>query len=197
MSIFDGLTKTKLAVPNPLTDHTLPDSKSLSFKAITGRTALNGTQGQHCNLVHGDHWHEVRGTEINNVIVDQKSTISRHQSIVVKGDHKETLVGKCYQNIIGPHVVLNNTVRNETRLGTFTKVYGENWTHEHSWGNVSQMDENYQNIWVLNMANTTMNIESQGIHLEGVLVHGELVGVHAEATALHAEITLVHFQNDV
>ncbi len=197
MGVFDAKTKTKLAVPDPITDHALPNSKSLSFKAITQPAALAGTKGQQCNLVHGDRWHEVRGSEIENVIVDQKSTISRHQTILVKGNHKETFVGKCYQNIIGPHTVLNNTVRNETRLGTFTKVYGENWTHEHSWGNVSQMDQNYQNIWVLQMANTTMNIESQGLHLEGVLVHGEVVGVHGEAMGLHAEVTLIHFQNDI
>src|SRR5262249_18613080 len=126
-----------------------------------------------------------------------KSTISRHQTIVVKGNHKETFVGRCYQNIIGPHIVQNNTVRNETRLGTFTKVYGENWTHEHSWGNVSQMGQNYQNITVLQMANTTTNIESTGTHIEGVGVHGELCLVHGEAKLLHGEITVIHFQNDI
>ncbi len=124
MGVFDAKTKIKLAVPDPITDHTLPNSKSLSFTAITQPTALDGTKGQRCSLDHGDHWHEVRGTETHNVIVDQKSTISRHQTILVKGNHKETLVGKVYQNIIGPHIVQNNTVRNETRLGTYVKTHG-------------------------------------------------------------------------
>lgn len=54
MGVFDAKTKTKLAVPDPITDHTLPNSKSLSFKAITQPAALAGTKGQQCNLVHGD-----------------------------------------------------------------------------------------------------------------------------------------------
>ncbi len=73
-----------------MTDRALPNSKSLTFSAITQQTALAGTNAAHCNLVHGDHRHEVRGTEINNVMVDHKSSISRHQTILVKGNHKET-----------------------------------------------------------------------------------------------------------
>ena len=126
MSVFDGQIKTKLAVADPRTDHTLPNSRSLSFKGITGVTALEGTKGQHCNLVHGEHWHEVRGTEINNIKLDQVSTITRDHTIKVCRNHKETLVGKCYQNMIGPHIVQNNNVRNETRLAKWHLTYGDN-----------------------------------------------------------------------
>ncbi len=33
-------------------------------------------------------------------------------------------MGNVYQNIIGPHIVQNNAVRNETRLGAYSKTHG-------------------------------------------------------------------------
>lgn len=126
MSAFDALTKIKQAVEHPKTDHLLPKSRSLAFKAITGKAALKGTKGDHCELVHGDHWKELKGNETMNVKLDQKLTVKQHQTIKVVGNHKETLVGKVYQNVIGPHIVQNNAVRNETRLSRYTLVYGQN-----------------------------------------------------------------------
>src|SRR5690349_2982706 len=108
MSAFDALTKIKQAVTHPKTDHLLPKSRSLAFKAITDKAALKGTKGDHCELVHGDHWKELKGNEVSNVKLDQKLTVSRHQTIKVVGNHKETLVGKVYQNVIGPHIVQNS-----------------------------------------------------------------------------------------
>jgi hypothetical protein len=114
----------------------------------------------------------------------------------VTGKHKETLVESCYQNIIGPHIVLNNNVRNETRLGVFTKTYGENWIQQHSWGNVSQMDQNYLNIVQIQCANTSTDFESFGVQIEGCGVHGELIAVHGEVQGFHAEENLIHFSDD-
>jgi hypothetical protein len=188
MSAFDASTKIKREVSDPLSDHKLPHPKSLSWTGITAPTAVKGTKGAHCDLVHGDQWNEINGNHNENIL--------RNQTLKVVGKHKETLVESCYQNIIGPHIVLNNNVRNETRLGVFTKTYGENWTHEHDWGNVSQMDRNYQNIIALQLANTTTNIESQGVHIEGVGVHGEAVLCHGEIKLFHAEENLIHFSDD-
>jgi|SRR5579863_3367233 hypothetical protein len=188
MSAFDGKTKIGRKVVDPITDHILPNSRSLAWKAITTPTALKGTNGTHCELVHGDQWNEWKGNHTEN--------ISRNQTLKVVGKHKETLVQSCYQNIIGPHIVQNNTVRNETRLGTFTKVYGDNWTHEHSWGDVSQMDQNYSCVTAVAGTYITMNLETHGVHAEAVGVHAELVLVHGEAKLFHAETNGIHFAGD-
>jgi hypothetical protein len=124
MGVFAGDTKVSRAVADPATDHKLPDSKSLSFRAITRDTALSGTKGQHCNLTHGDEWDELKGTRTENVAVDHKQTVKGDQTIRIWKDHQETIVGNCYQNIIGPHIVQNNNVKNETALGAYTKTFG-------------------------------------------------------------------------
>src|SRR5580704_5982935 len=106
MSVFDGKIKTKSRTPYPHTDHKLIPSGFLSYTAINEEHALRGTKGKHCDLVHGDHWNEIEGCHNEN--------IGQDQTIKVVGKHKETLVESCYQNIIGPQIVLNNNVRNET-----------------------------------------------------------------------------------
>jgi hypothetical protein len=174
MSVFDGQIKTKLEVPDPLTDHTLPNSRSLSFKGITGLTALKGTKGQHCNLVHGDNWHEIRGSEIANVKLDQTIKVFRN--------HKETLVGKCYQNIIGPHIVQNNNHRNETRLAKWHLVYGDNEQSQDSSSNFWNVATSFQFVPLLNMEiDGVAKIEFAGIHIETKILHftGDLYDIQA------------------
>src|SRR5215472_14467182 len=149
MRVFDATTKVKTAVSDPLTDHKLLHPKSLSWGAITSPSAVAGTNGAHCDLVHGDQWHEIKG--------NHKQNIQQNQTIKVVGKHKETLVDSCYQNIIGPHIVLNNDVRNETRLGVFTKTSGFYWHTEPGYGEVSQMDMNFSNIIGFQAENTSVN----------------------------------------
>src|SRR5215471_16732612 len=138
MSVFDATIKVKTAASDPLTDHKLLHPKSLSWGAITSPSALAGTKGDHCELVHGDQWHEIKG--------NHKQNIQQNQTIKVVGKHKETLVESCYQNIIGPHTVLNNDVRNETRLGVFTKTYGDNTKQEDHSGDITSQSTNTSQV---------------------------------------------------
>ena len=163
MSVFDTATKIKLAVGNPKTDHKVPHPRSLSLNQITMATALVGTKGQHCNIVHGDQWQELNGSEMHH--------IARNQTIRVRGKHKETIVESCYQNIIGPHIVQNNNVRNETRLDRFNLVYGDNELTSSKIGDVSAM----------------------GVAASAVLFTDfEFAGIKVEFTPLHAEFKLWH-----
>ena len=168
MGVFDGKIATKLKVTDPLTDHTLPHPRSLSFKSITETTALTGTKGSQCHLLHGDHWNEIKGNHIEN--------IAQNQTIKVVGKHKETLVGKCYQNIIGPHVVQNNDVRNETRLDRFNLVYGQNELTSAQVGNLS----------VLGVLGSAV-----------LLCDFEFAAIKVEFTPVHAEFKLVHYTMDI
>ena len=71
MGVFDGKIATKLKVTDPLTDHTLPHPRSLTFKSIAKTTALTGTKGAQCHLLHGDHWNEIKGNHIENIAQNQ------------------------------------------------------------------------------------------------------------------------------
>jgi hypothetical protein len=174
MGVFDGTIKVKRVVPDPATDHKLSHSGSLSFESITKDTALAGTKGRHCDLVHGDHWHEVRGSE--------KSTIFSDQTITVRGNHKETLVGNCYQNIIGPHIVQNNTVRNETRLGKFHLVYGDNEQTSDNSSDYSVVANSMSFIFLFNLeCDAIAKIEFAMVHVETKVLHftGDLYDIQA------------------
>jgi hypothetical protein len=188
MSAFNASTKIKRAVSDPLSDHKLPHPKSLSWGAIHTSTAVSGTKGEHCDLVHGDQWNEVKGNHNENIL--------QNQTIKVVGKHKETLVESCYQNIIGPHIVQNNSVRNETRLDKFSLVYGDNTITQDSSGDQNVKPFDYSCTWVLSFEADTSKLETVGIHGELVDFHAELVPIHVEMMALHAENTATHFQHD-
>lgn len=84
-SVFDAANKIPRRVRDPITDDTLPPPGSLNWKQITSATALAGTTGVDCMLVHGDRWQEMTGSLTENYSVDKK--------ITVKGKHTETITG--------------------------------------------------------------------------------------------------------
>jgi hypothetical protein len=211
MSAFDGEIKIARAVSDPQTDHTLPSSKSLSWKAITTPAALAGTTGAFCELVHGDKWNEIKGNHTEN--------IAQNQTLKVVGKHKETLVESCYQNIIGPHIVQNNDVRNETRLNAYTKTYGDNTQYQ----NIADDAVRQSNHWeiidyceahhthdrgyivdgfytavlvtsstVVNVAPTLVNIELTAAEIQAILGHAEAMLGSAEVHLGHAEVHIGH-----
>lgn len=174
MSAFDGKNRIARMVVDPTTDHTLPNSKSLSWKAITTPVALSGTKGAHCELVHGDKWRELKGNHTEN--------IGANQTIKVVGDHKETLVGKVYQNIIGPHIVSNQTVRNETRMGAYSEVYGDLTRWDDANGDMLYCDTLYHHTNIFDFEYCTSKVEVTPVHLEVKAAHLALSLVEAQAS---------------
>src|SRR4051794_40014076 len=83
-SVFDATNKIPRRVKDPITDDTLPSPGSLNWKQITSATALAGTTGVDCILVHGDRWTEMKGSLKENYAVDK--------TITVKGKHTETII---------------------------------------------------------------------------------------------------------
>ena len=172
MSTFNGKTKIDREVADPKTDHTLPSSRSLSWRAITTPAALAGTNSAQCELVHGDKWYEINGNHTEN--------IAKNQTIKVVGKHKETLVESCYQNIIGPHIVLNNTVRNETLLGTHSRVYGDKQQSDDSTGTITQQAENITLVYLLTLEADLLKLEFEVMHFELKVLHDTIEVVSNE-----------------
>jgi hypothetical protein len=187
MSAFDALTKIKQAVEHPKTDHQLPKSRLLAFKAIISKTALQGTKGDHVEVVHGDHSRRVLGDFIENVSGNHSATIKKDQTIRIEGDHRETLVGQCYQNIIGPHMVTNMDVRNETRLDTYTKVYGEFEVLEDDNGKFHRLARTYTAVAEFDFEYYTAKLE-----IDAVLAQLYVIGALTLGTT---QATISVFQN--
>jgi hypothetical protein len=186
MSAFDSATKVKRAVADPVTDHKLPHPQSLSWAAITAPTAVFGTKGTHCEVVHGDQWNELKGNHTEN--------IAQNQTIKVLGKHKETLVESCYQNIVGPHIVLNNNVRNETAMGTYTKTFGDWEQQDTNSGHFMYADFLLERTYFLgNMELIEVDLTGIGVYGQGAAASGVPIA-DIEWKTIHMEEHVVHHE---
>ncbi len=199
MSAFDASTRVKRAVADPATDRELPQPQSLSWSAITTTTALSNTAGTHCDVVHGDRSYRFAGNRTDIVTGDHKHTVDLNQTNMIVGKHKETIVEDCYQSFIGPHLVTNHTVRNETRMARCNTCYGDWWVNDDP-GHCETIDGEsycgqggqwyyahtyYQFARVLNHEIATLKAEAHGVHLE-------VAAAHAAAKLFHCEYDIWH-----
>jgi hypothetical protein len=180
MGVFDSLTQCKRAVADPVTDHKLPHPKSLSWAGITTPTAVLGTTGAHCDLLHGDQWTEIKG--------DHKMNIAANQTIKVVGKHKETIVESCYQNMIGPHIVTNCNARNETRLGTYTEVYGD---QEIQRGGEDEWEKKWHKYEV-----EGFHFEAKAIHVESTAALLTVAVANVTMAAINATMTILKDESE-
>jgi hypothetical protein len=188
MSAFDAMTKIKRMTSDPLTDHTLPNSRSLAWAHITTPAAVAGTLGFHCDLVHGNYWHDIRG--------DHDLRVTADQTIKVMGKHKETLVESCYQNIVGPHIVQNHNPRNETRMAKFHLVYGEHEQSSDNLNDFSVVANTGQFVFLFNLeCDAVAKMEFAGVHVETKILHltadmYDIQAVYAAAIQAAAQLSI-------
>jgi hypothetical protein len=180
MSVFDSTTKVSRTLGNSATDDTLPGSASLSWRAINSAQALGSQNATECELLHGDHSRHITGNRTENIDSSSKHTVDGDQTIRINGKHKETIVLDCYENIIGPHVVLNQTVRNETHLGTRTLVYGAFLNKDDASGDLQYASSLFEHTNVFNFEWSSSKLEVQPLHVEvkGLHVEGELIEIN-------------------
>lgn len=171
MSAFSGITKVSRKVSDPGTDRELPEPAGLSWTRITDQTALADTKGVHCELIHGNSWEQTNGRKSSHITADQQFTVSGDQTIVIKGNHRETIVQDCYQNIIGPHVVTNHTVRNETRMGSSTTTYGVLTRQDSHDGKMYYADSLYELALDWNFEISVSKLTVQVLHTEVKAIH--------------------------
>jgi hypothetical protein len=199
MTVFNGITSVKRAVMDPGTDHRLQSPRSLSWAAITTPTALTGTTGDHCDIVHGDRSYRFTGSRTETITGDHKHSVGGNQTIMIGGKHKETIVQDCNQSYIGPHLVTNHTVRNETRMASCNTCYGNWWVNDNpdqcetidgeeycgQGGRWYYADTYYQFTRILNHELATSKVEAHGVHVE-------VGAAHAAAKLFHCEFDLTH-----
>jgi len=102
MGVFDDSIKTPLRVTDPGTDKAMPDAGSLSYGSMTGSTALAGTTGIDCKLVHGDRWQEIQGSMTEHWTGYVNTTIDQNWTIQVNGIMNLTVVKGYNEEQQGP-----------------------------------------------------------------------------------------------
>jgi hypothetical protein len=102
MPVFDNSVKTPLRVTDPGTDKTMPDAGSLAYGSMTGATALAGTTGIDCKLIHGDRWQEIKGNMTEHWTGNVNTNIDQNWTIQVNGMMSLTVVTGYYEEEQGP-----------------------------------------------------------------------------------------------
>lgn len=184
MGTFNSMTKVKRAVSDPATDHTLPQPESLLWSAITTPAAVLGVEGAHCSVVHGDRIRETDGSRFDDVAGDHELTVGGDQTIKVGGRHKETISRDCFQNIIGPHVISNQTVRTETRMGAFAETFGEFDHHDDHDGSIYYASTLNEIVYGFNFEYQTTKLELESLHTELKGAHPVVYAVEVAGAVL-------------
>jgi hypothetical protein len=91
-------------------DSKTPALGSLDLKSIASPTALKGTTGIDCSLVHGDEWNQIEGNLTANILknctvvvnLNEKYTINKNLIYRVNGTTNDTRVGVHNQTNIAP-----------------------------------------------------------------------------------------------
>jgi hypothetical protein len=133
MGAFDGNIKIQRAVKDPHTDHKLPSPKSLSWGEVTGVTGLAGTTGNHCELVHGDHWRQidadlttiVAGDETRTITGDYMRTVTGDDTHSVIGNHTQSVTGNQSTSVIGDAIAMHVGTCIETQVDSKVETYGK------------------------------------------------------------------------
>ncbi len=186
MTPFNSSTRISRAIKDPGTDCKLPSVQSLSWKSIATSTALKTTKGVYSELLHGNRCQQTNGNHTEIITGNQRHTVEGNQTISVGGNHKETIVEHCSQSIIGPHLVTNHTVRNETRMGSCSTIYGllTIYDHVHD-GRFFYADTYYRSADVMSFElDSVGKAELHGVHVEFAPVHVEVKAFKAEADLL-------------
>ncbi len=129
-TVFDGKTKVGRTVTDPKTDHSLPSGYSLSLSQITTKTALGGTVGARCSVVHGDQYDFVSATVNVEVIGDLFTNISGSETHFVLHNRTETVTinnsltvgGNQDWTITGSHMALHTGPKTETMVSPLNRL---------------------------------------------------------------------------
>ena len=170
MAVFDRTVKTARRVTDPGTDRSAPGPGALAWGAIASEAALAGTVGADAALINGDQWSQLTGAGTRNVAKNMTTTITGDHTMRLASNHTETVCGTANTTVIGPNIVTNLDVFNETRIGAHIQVHGGiEWQHD---------EENEFHYGGMNVTFYTEVFEHQLWHWEACAQHNEIKGNH-------------------
>ncbi len=132
MPVFDKSTKVGRKVNDPGTDKSLPGGKALSYGAMTSATAVAGTTGLDCKLVHGDRWQQIDGSFTEQTNSNVKTTILADETRNVIGNRTLSTLGSVTGTVASNYTktVVGSTVR--TYVGAAAYTYTSNHVATHA-----------------------------------------------------------------
>ena len=180
MSVFQSNILTATG-PNALTkDSLFPSLGALSSKQMASASAVSGTNGIDCKLIHGDRWQQIEGNLTENIEKNLKTDVKEnetwevHENFVFKvdGTTKDTRVEDVKEYYLAEskfeYTLEHTDLHHE-------KDHQINPTVTFDMLNI---EGEYKNI---DLAIKASAIEAKGLSLETIAAKGEAWGVGAEA----------------
>jgi len=118
--------------------------------------------------------------------MNRKESVGVNQTIMIGGDQKETICGTANETIIGPHIITNMNVYNETRLLPHIQTHGDN-----DWYNNAV---NYFHSHGAELSIVNNLVEAEIDHYEVAAGHFEAKGQHNYFSVNDNNAVLVQFQ---
>jgi hypothetical protein len=116
MSVFDNTVKIGRRVPDPLTDKALDSPGALSWGSITAVSALAGTTGVDCKLIHGDRWQQIAQNLTTVVMASETHSVMQNQTLTITQNRTKTVVGNVTATVVGSHNLLQVGAQNEIHV---------------------------------------------------------------------------------
>ncbi|NYF78656.1 hypothetical protein [Granulicella arctica] len=120
---FSGAPKTSNQSFDPSTDNKTPSLGSLNMKSMPSPTALSGTTGIDCSLIHGDEWNQIEGNLTENILKNHKATVMINETHTVNNNLVHRVNGTTNDTRIGVHNQTNIAPRNETYAHTLSETH--------------------------------------------------------------------------
>ena len=123
MGAFDQNIKTQTRANGSAKDREMPPLRSLNVKAMASLTALEGTNGVDCSLIHGDTWNQMVGNQTENILGWQHFTVSGDEVHKILSNLTYRVVGTTNDTRIAVHNQTNIAPRNDEFLHTRTETH--------------------------------------------------------------------------
>ena len=167
------LTTRAHSAPN---DSKPPMLGKLSLSAMTSPTALQGTTGQDCTLVHGDVWRQIEGNELENILKNLTTDIKLNETREVHTNLINRVDGTTTDTRVGAHHQTNVASRFEEFFHTVHEVHHEKMDIHQPTVTLSFV-QHYMKFNPIYFAFTGMDFSAKGTKVE-------LVAVEATAKAV-------------
>lgn len=123
MPVFDSAVKTVTGNNSMTKDNVFPNLGMLNSKSMPSLTALAGTNGAECAVIHADRWYQVDGQSTETVEKNFTTHIHGKEERDVKLDLNNCVMGNTNDTRVGVHNQTNIAPRNDEFLHTRSEIH--------------------------------------------------------------------------
>lgn len=191
--VFDANTLLATRAHSAPDDSKPPMLGKLMLKSMTSPTALQGTTGTDCTLVHGDVWRQLEGNEGVNILKNLTTDIKLNETREVHTDLINRVDGTTTDTRVGAHHQTHVASRFEEFFHTVHEVHHEKVDVYQPTVTLTFVQQ-YMKFNPIYFATTLMDFSAKGTKVELVAVEGTAKGAVVEYKAAQVKHTSIEFK---